>query len=168
MIFTITGPESCGKSTIFQALKDNFPGSSIPEYSREYLTQTQGKYTLLDIIEIAKKQIEHEHLAQIQSENILLDTDLITLKVWCEVVYGWCPEIISKGISEYRDRNYILLYPDIPWEPDPLRENPHNREFLFDIYEKEVMALGCPYRIIRREDKANQAMEYISSVLFAH
>jgi hypothetical protein len=46
---------------------------------------------------------------------------------------------------------YLLCYPDLPWEPDPVRENPTIREYLFDWYEREVQALGVPYYIVRHE-----------------
>ncbi len=30
-----------------------------------------------------------------------------------------------------------MKYPDLPWEYDPVRENPHIRDYLFDWYVQD-------------------------------
>jgi nicotinamide riboside kinase len=42
---------------------------------------------------------------------------------------------------------YILCKPDIEWEPDPLRENPHDRDELFELYEGLLRESGSDYVI---------------------
>jgi len=44
--------------------------------------------------------------------------------------------------------HYFLCKPDIPWEEDPLRENPKDRERLFFIYENQLKELNLPYSIL--------------------
>ena len=34
--------------------------------------------------------------------------------------------------------HYLLCYPDVPWKEDPLRENPHDRKRIFDLYLTEL------------------------------
>jgi nicotinamide riboside kinase len=41
------------------------------------------------------------------------------------------------------------MYPDIPWEYDPLRENPHDRLELFEQFEYELKQFGKTYHIIQ-------------------
>ena len=43
---------------------------------------------------------------------------------------------------------WLLCKPDLPWEPDPLRENPDDRERLFERYEELLDQLGKPYAVI--------------------
>ena len=45
-------------------------------------------------------------------------------------------------------RRYLLCPPDLPWEADPLRENPHDRERLYDLYRRRLMDLGAIYQVI--------------------
>jgi nicotinamide riboside kinase len=46
--------------------------------------------------------------------------------------------------------HYFLCSPeDIDWQPDPLRENPNDRDRLFDIYEKELIFYKRDYTILR-------------------
>lgn len=63
-----------------------------------------------------------------------MDTDILTIKIWSEVKYGSCDKWILKTWKNKLPDFYILCPPDIPWEPDPLRESPTNRQQLFDIY----------------------------------
>ena len=45
---------------------------------------------------------------------------------------------------------FLVCYYDIPWQEDPVRENPGPmRKYLYDKYIQEVEALGAPYEIIR-------------------
>ena len=68
-----------------------------------------------------------------------------------------------------RDTGYtwrLLCRPDIPWEPDPLRENPHDRDRLFAVWEREMQALGLPYTIIEgTEEERMRAAMNIAEVL---
>jgi nicotinamide riboside kinase len=79
------------------------------------------------------------------------DTDLIITKVWLQHKYGQCPDFINEALQRYPMDAYLLCYPDIPWEPDPVRENPDIREYLFDCYEREIQSLNIPYYIIRHD-----------------
>ena len=50
-----------------------------------------------------------------------------------------------------KSRFYLLCKPDIPWESDPLRENPNDRIKLFDIYKMELDNLGHKYYIVKEK-----------------
>jgi nicotinamide riboside kinase len=70
-------------------------------------------------------------------------------KIWSDVKYGRCDPWI---INQIRCRKYdlfLLCDIDLPWEFDPMREHPHNRQFLFDLYERELRLQNKPYRVIR-------------------
>lgn len=145
----ITGPECSGKSTLSKQLSEYFEQPWLIEYARTYLSQLQRPYQETDLIEIAKGQVkEEDQLLASGSDLVFLDTSLEVLKVWSEWKYDHCEPYITEQLSTRPVDLYLLLSPDMAWEDDPLRENPHNRGLLFDIYKKEIKALGAPYEII--------------------
>ncbi len=148
----VTGPESTGKSTLARRLAAYYGTLWVREYAREYLEKKgrQYRYTLQDVEAIAQGQMERENSMAKKAHGLLFcDTDLLVVKIWCEVVFGSCPAWIEQQFLDHRYDLYLLCAPDIAWEPDPLRENPDDREALFVLYEKALKENGMPYRIVR-------------------
>ena len=120
------------------------------------------EYTYEDVIHIARIQVEQlKELHTPSTEGIpkgyrrdivVFDTELIITKVWFLHKFGHCPEFVEQALKDYPMDVYLLCYPDMEWVPDPVRENPNIREYLFDWYKKEVEALGIPYYIIRHAE----------------
>ena len=132
----LIGPESTGKTTLSVHLAKLYNFDLIAEYSREYLSKKNNSYDYEDLKKIAiqQNQIEKNN----NSEKIIIDTDLLTIKIWSEFKYGSCDSEIEKLISSY-DRNnryYLLLKDDIKWEYDPLRENKNDRSEIFLLFKK--------------------------------
>lgn len=147
---SVTGPESTGKSKLAQWLAKEYHTLQVPEYAREYLEKHGPGYVLEDVVEIARGQLERENAAAKNARKILFcDTDLLVTKIWCEVVFGSCPAWIERQFRAHHYDLYLLCYPDIPWEPDPLRENPDDRDKLFTLYQKTLEANHLPYRVIK-------------------
>jgi NadR type nicotinamide-nucleotide adenylyltransferase len=145
----ITGPESTGKSWLSENLAYKFKCSWVPEYARIYLEKLDRPYTYDDILEIAKGQIAGESSALLKSDRILFsDTECLVTKIWCDVKYGKCHEWILRQLSENPHDLYLLCDTDLPWEPDPLREHPHRRKFLFDLYADELIKRKLPFKVI--------------------
>ena len=67
------------------------------------------------------------------------------------MVYNKTHPWILNEIKNHPYDLYLLCYPDIDWEPDVLRENPHNRLELFELYKKELETRHLNYRIIKGE-----------------
>lgn len=146
----LIGPESTSKSTLSDDLAKHYNTVYVKEYSRTYLNNLGRKYTLEDVITIAKEQQKQEDALLSQANKIIFaDTELIVAKVWCEDVFKTTPEWIKQNIIPYQYDLYLLTYHDLPWENDPLRENGHRRQFFFDWYERELKAIGARYEIIR-------------------
>ena len=146
----ITGPESTGKSKLAAWLADSYRSLWVPEYAREYLKENGPDYTLEDVVTIARGQLERENAAAKNAREILFcDTDLLVTKIWCEVVFGGCPEWIEQQFHAHHYDLYLLCYPDIRWEPDPFRENPDNREELFVLYRKALEENNLPFRVVK-------------------
>ena len=147
----IIGPESTGKSTLATYLAHRYDAVLIPEYAREYMEGLAPyyEYTYDDVLAIAKHQVEQ---LQVHSNQLqIFDTELIITKVWFLHKYGQCPDFVEQALRDFPMDIYLLCYPDMPWQPDPVRENPDIREYLFDWYEREIQELGIPYYIIRHE-----------------
>lgn len=139
MKVVITGPESTGKSRLTEALAKHYKISFVEEYARQYLQETKGKYEAKDLLEIAHGQIKLEDEAKKEAPKFLLcDTGLEVIRIWSEWKYGKCDPTILKEAKERQADLFILLKPDIPWMPDPLRENPDDREELYEQYKKTL------------------------------
>lgn len=146
---SITGPESTGKTTLAEELATHYHTAWVPEYARQYLSKLNRDYSFDDILHIARQQFKMEQ-ERIPGANRFLfcDTDFIVLKIWCEVKFGRCHQWIEKMASEHIYDLYLLTYPDIKWEYDALREDPHLRRELFNNYQKQLQKLRVNYRII--------------------
>jgi NadR type nicotinamide-nucleotide adenylyltransferase len=152
--FAFTGPESSGKTTLSIALADNFNARWIPEFARDYLEQLSGTYSQYDLDLIARGQLEL--LQKAENEAIVLcDTEMLVLKIWSEFKYGNCSPLIENAFKEQEFDHYFLCRPDIPWEDDPLREHPEQREQLFDLYHKYLIEYNLPFTIVEG-DLANR------------
>ena len=151
----VTGPESSGKTTLCKALSKHFNLPFSKEFAREYLYMLNRDYNQKDLLKIAKGQLKSEQNTQ------LLDTDLITIKIWSKYKYGSCDKWILEQIEKQKSKNrfYLLCKPDIPWEADPLRENPNDREELFEIYKKEIASLEHDYFIVDAENRLEKIIQ---------
>ncbi len=143
-VFFITGAESTGKSTLTGALSAHFSAVGIQEYARNYLENLGRPYRYADVEVIARQQIDL--INQYRSgQLVFFDTCLLNLKVWFQEVYHKVPVWLTNDIPEAGQGVYLLCEPDLPWEFDPLRENPHRRDYLTDQYEKELQTAGFDY-----------------------
>lgn len=164
----LIGPESTSKSTLSEALAKHYKTVWVKEYAREYLTQLNRKYLMEDILLIAKEQLlQEQKLLKQANKFIFVDTELIISKVWCEDVFKTCPDWILKTLIDYKYDFYLLTYPDLPWEPDPLRENANRRTFFFNWYEKELKNIHANYTIIKGfgEERLKNSIHAIENIL---
>ncbi|MDP4292450.1 MAG: ATP-binding protein [Bacteroidota bacterium] len=164
----IIGPESTGKSTLAQQLADYYNTTWVPEYAREYLAKIDREYDYEDVLKIAQGQLGNENRLALFAENYLfVDTELIINKVWCEFKWHTCHQWILDRLMDHHYDLYLLTYFDLPWQYDPLRENPHIREELFEIYRNQLEIYGANYRIVKGigEERLLNARSLIESAL---
>lgn len=148
----VMGPESSGKSTLCIALATHYGCAWVPEYARAYLEARGGVYTEEALLRIADGQCAAEDAAMREARHaqspVICDSDMITLRIWSEEKYGRCDPRIRALCEERHYDHWLLCMPDLPWIADPLRENPHDRDRLFDRYVDVLTELGKPYSVV--------------------
>jgi len=147
----ITGPESSGKTSLAESLAAYYQCNWVPEYARTYLEQTEGNYDEEDLLAIAKGQLENERSikASTGSRLLIADTEMTVIKIWSEFKYKRCHPWIIKQFNEQHYHAYLLTYPDISWEFDPLREHPGQGFELFDLYHEQLNKKGVNLHVIK-------------------
>ena len=162
----IIGPESSGKTTLCKQLSEHFNTFFIREYARDYINNLDRDYNKKDLLEIAKGQLKLEKNNK-NEKLIFCDTDIITIKIWSEYKYGNCHPFILKQIEKQKSegRIYLLCKPDIRWEVDSQRENPNNREELFEIYKSELKKLEVDYFVVYGKYRMKNSISKISRLV---
>ena len=146
----IIGPESTGKSTLSRQISIHYATRWVPELARYYVEHLDRPYHQSDILKICKGQLYSEKLIEPFANRFLFcDTNLIVTKIWMEIKYGTCDPWILKNMNAHAYQFYLLMDVDLPWEYDPQREYPHDREYLFGLYKANLEELGINhYKII--------------------
>ena len=167
MRIIITGAESSGKSTLAEHLGRQFNLPYALEYSRCYLEKNGPDYDLDLLIRLSELHLEYQQTEVDPAVPIgIFDTDMINFKIWAEEVFGHCPDQVFDRIEKESSHVYLLCKPDLPWEPDPLRENPDDREMLYQRHLGEIKRLNRPYLIVegvgtQRLANAETALRYL-------
>ncbi|GAB4379251.1 MAG: AAA family ATPase [Salibacteraceae bacterium] len=137
----IVGPECSGKTTLAKALAEEWNEPYVEEYAREYLENLGRNYNQDDLLEIAKGQLDKEYeVAEKANHFLICDTNTLVVKIWAEVRFGRAQNWIERQFLEKPYQLYILCgFEGIDWEYDDLRENPDNRDELYDLYRKALV-----------------------------
>jgi NadR type nicotinamide-nucleotide adenylyltransferase len=168
----IVGPECSGKSTLCEALAAHYGCVWVMEYARAHLEEHGPDYVEQDLLNIALGQVLAEGEAQKLAKEVgadlsFCDTDMITIRIWSEEVFGRSHALLKQLSTDVQYDHWLLCRPDIPWEADPLRENPHDRDRLFAVYEAMLNELGKPYTIVegKRERRLAIAVEAVGALI---
>ena len=148
MKIVLTGPECSGKTTLATQLAEHYGVSIAPEPAREHF-QPEQVYQPSDLLHLAATQCRLEGNAGPKLQ--VLDTDLQNIYLWWQEKFGPAPMTLQRCYADYssqRDRIYLLCRPDIPWEFDPLRENPRDRDRLYQLYRDDLTARKLTYEVI--------------------
>ena len=159
----LTGAESTGKTTLAHALAEALPGRLVTEASRDLLPPG-AVYDVDDVVAIGREQNRRETTAlQLTRGWVVADTDLLVIRIWLQERFHVWPEALEQLWRLQTPRVWILTAPDIPWEPDPLRENPHDRERLHGLYRQYLSASKIPWIEVRGsvESRLEQALRFV-------
>jgi len=159
----ITGPESCGKTTLAMDLSKQLNATYAAEYAREYLEKREGMYSFSDLDNILLGQL---NLWKTYGDILVADTELTVIKIWADDKFGSSSSLIDQHYKSQHFDHYFLCSPDIPWQPDPLREDPNRRIMLFECYEKELRALNRQYTILQgsKEERIKKSIEKLQKL----
>ncbi len=154
----LTGPEASGKTTLARALARNFRAAWLPEQARLYAEQVKRELTAADAELIAQRTIDAEDAAVAGDPSLLLlDTDLISTVVYVRHYYGPCPAWIESAAREHRADLYLLCAPDLPWNPDGVRDRPAQREEMFAAASRNALEEGIRLRERRHRGHGRRA-----------
>jgi len=161
----ITGPESTGKTLISEYLANKLGCTWIPEFARDYIGSLDRPYIYSDLIKIADNQILQKRNVEKTGEVIVIfDTWLIITKVWFMEVFHKYPGYLDEEISKQLIDLFVICKPDIPWVPDPLRENGgEKRIYLMNRYIEEIRKTGRDYVLIggEGEERYSNALQAV-------
>ena len=160
-----TGPESTGKTSITKAVAAYFEVDWVREYARTYIAELDRPYEEADLRRIAKGQVKKEQAIMASNPLFLCcDTSLLVIKIWSDYKYQRCDPWIIQQLQQHLPTLYFLCGTDIPWEYDPLREHPKQRDELFALYRQELDLLKTPYIILKgtQEERLKKVIEVLS------
>lgn len=146
----VVGPESTGKSTMSKILAEHFNTLWVPEYARYYCAALTEPCNLQDEVNMFYGQValEESILSVATQPFIICDTTFLTVKIWSDEMFGYTPKVVLDALPKYTYDLYLLMDIDLPWEEDPLRDFPHQRDYFMDIWHKELKALNANYVVV--------------------
>lgn len=163
----VVGPESSGKSTLCCLLAERLEAPCVDEFARAYLERLGRPYVESDLLRIARGQCAREDAAAPRARRLIVcDTDMITIRIWSREKFGHCDPQLERLARERHYDLWLLCMPDIPWEADPLRENPHDRDRLFDAYLAALRELAKPFVVVGggAEERLHRSLRAIEAV----
>ena len=155
----VFGPESTGKSTLSRKLSQHYNAPLVTEFARTYLQELWDTHKKVcrpkDILPIARGQIMLENNALNKGNKLIIcDTDLLTTEIYSKFYYnGWSPEVLTRAVEKNKYDLYLLTYIDTPWTPDDLRDQPHNRTLMFNLFKNALETQNKPFIILKGDQK---------------
>ena len=116
------------------------------EFVRAYAAQRNAKLDFSDHGPIAKGQMAVEDDAIARAVDlVILDTDLVSTVVYCEHYFERAPAWIEAEARARAGQLYLLLAPDIPWQPDGIRDRGDKRDEMHELFRRKLEALGLRF-----------------------
>jgi len=163
----ITGPESTGKSTLAKQLGQYLKCAWVKEYARSYIDDLNRPYKELDLLSIAKGQINlEEEVRKTKPPILICDTDLLTIEIWSDIQFGRCENWIKEQVVSRSADLYVLCGIEVPWAFDPQRESENDRWFLYEVYRERLIELEKDFIEIKgnEEDRFAQVVNSIGKM----
>jgi nicotinamide riboside kinase len=139
----LSGVESTGKSTLGAHLAARFGGVFVAEAGRTLTEALDRPLTLADHHAIATLHRAAAARAEAESPPLLVeDTDIVMTTAWATMLFGSRDPQLAAIPS--RADLHVLLLPDVPFVPDPVRMfgEPRARQRFHDVIVAEFEARG--------------------------
>ena len=79
---------------------------------------------------------------------------------------GHTPQLVLDALPKHHYDLYLLMDIDLPWQEDPLRDFPNQREHFMEIWHQELKALQANYVVVSGiEDRFENAVKVIDTFL---
>lgn len=148
----VTGAECSGKSTLSEDLAEHYGVLWVPEMARQYLVWIEAVVRCKRSLENCGASVTDRRRTSSGKPGWRTIADLRD-PPHHHLHLGRGNDRCSNPwvVQQTKSRPYdlwLLCRPDIPWVYDPQRENPHDRDRLFVVYEKMLKKLKKPYVII--------------------
>lgn len=113
------GAESTGKSALAEKLAAEWGCPLVSEYGRTYAETVTTRFTMDDLLHIAREQDRRMQAACAGDPPlVLLDTDPLMTAAWARMLFGHAPdELLAYAKAEL----YLVFAPDVPWVFDSTR-----------------------------------------------
>jgi HTH-type transcriptional repressor of NAD biosynthesis genes len=159
---SIIGAESTGKTTLAHRLAQHYGTVWAPERIR---TMRRRHLTPADLALAAQgQQADADLLARRASRVLFCDTDPLTVRLWCDRLFGAAPSWLP-GISS--PHLYVLCAADVPFIGEERNNTPTERRDFHAACERELVRLGRPYVILDGplDDRLPRAIEAVDALL---
>jgi HTH-type transcriptional regulator, transcriptional repressor of NAD biosynthesis genes len=142
------GAESTGKSTLATLMAEKYQTVFVPEVAREMLTSND--FTVQDIIRIGEAHYQRIiELTQHANKLLFCDTDAITTQIYSAYYLGVVPDALYDLEERVRYDHYFLMDIDVPWVADGLRDLPHKRREMFELFKSALDHRNIRYTLVR-------------------
>jgi nicotinamide riboside kinase len=160
----VNGAESSGKTTLCQVWAETMDFLYISDMSRLYLSTSTDGYAYDDLHTIG---LLYDYECKRSSDQAMIcDTDWLNIIIWGLDKFGrYESQWMDRWLFEANHCTHILLQPDIPWETDPLRENPHDRDRIHLIYLDFYKQYDVPFYLLAGSisDRVDALMKIMSN-----
>jgi HTH-type transcriptional regulator, transcriptional repressor of NAD biosynthesis genes len=141
------GPESTGKSSAAARMAQRYQSESVPEVARELLITND--FSIDDIIRIGHAHFERiEEKLKTANKILFCDTDAITTQLYSAYYLGTVPPILFELERKVKYDLYFLFDIDVPWVSDGLRDLPHKRTEMLNLFRKALDDRSIPYILV--------------------
>jgi HTH-type transcriptional repressor of NAD biosynthesis genes len=138
----LIGPESTGKTTLAERLAAHYGTVWVPERLRTAGGDLRGA----DVSLVAHgQQATEDALARRASRVLICDTDLLSVRLWSERLFGATPDWLRKAADSPTADLHLLTAPDLPFVGPDERNEPAERREFHAACERELVRLGRPY-----------------------
>src|SRR5690606_34311009 len=162
----VVGPESTGKSTVAEQLARQLGTVCVPECARDYWRDLNREYTWQGEMNMGYGQLAVEgSLVPLGPSNVLAgDTMFLTIKIWCDHLFGHTPDEVHDALRIAHYDLYLLMDIDLPWVDDPLRDFPKLRAHFMQVWHNELKAINANYTVVsglgeKRHENAWEAVK---------
>ncbi len=177
----VFGSESTGKTTLALALANYFGVPYCPEYVRYYLelrnqsAERKGIVSVYDDItpmaigQLALENSTIEIAKGLGSFLVIFDTNVEINWLYSRYYFDQSPLFLDEIIKNNDKYDfYLLLAPTVAWQADGLRDSPHNRLEMHQLFKNFLVKHNKKFAEVTalQAERTKQAIQLIKKIVF--